>query len=159
MTSAPAVSPKPVQLRRLSGWRKPAGAVSVARPGFWGNWIVAGDPGRLWIKHWDKGTVTTVDVRLSYPISQAEAAMLHRDWLQGIDVLSGPDLGPFSPDFLRLARPLLAEKRAATLARLPELRGRDLACWCCLPVRDEADQCHRSNLMCLANRETADVGV
>lgn len=26
-----------IQQRRLKGWRKPAGAVSVARPGRWGN--------------------------------------------------------------------------------------------------------------------------
>lgn len=157
MTSAP---PRPVQLRRLAGWHKPAGAVSVARPGFWGNWIVAGDRGRLWIRHWaDDGSRVTVEATYSFPIAPAEATALHRAWLAGEDVLTASPLGPFSPDFLAVARPLLAEKRAATLARLPELRGLDLACWCCLPVRDEADQCHRANLMCLANREAADVGV
>jgi hypothetical protein len=29
--------PVRIQQRRLKGWRKPAGAVSVARPGRWGN--------------------------------------------------------------------------------------------------------------------------
>lgn len=32
-----------MQLRRTKGWRLPEGAVSVARPGFWGNPFRIGD--------------------------------------------------------------------------------------------------------------------
>ena len=34
--------PERIQLRRTKGWRKPAGAVVVARPGKWGNPHVVG---------------------------------------------------------------------------------------------------------------------
>ena len=37
--------PERVQLRRTKGWRKPAGAVVVARPSRWGNPFVAGRDG------------------------------------------------------------------------------------------------------------------
>jgi hypothetical protein len=36
--------PKRVQLRREKGWRKPEGAVVVARPSVWGNVWRVGDP-------------------------------------------------------------------------------------------------------------------
>ena len=39
-------------------------------------------------------------------------------------------------------------QRAALLARLPELRGHDLACWCPLD-----GPCHADVLLELANRE------
>jgi Protein of unknown function (DUF3631)/Domain of unknown function (DUF4326) len=38
-------TPKRVQLRRTKGWRKPEGAISVARPHKWGNAFVVGTPG------------------------------------------------------------------------------------------------------------------
>lgn len=50
-----------IQLRRSRGWRLPDGAVSVARPGRWGNPYVVG-----------------IDARTA-----AEAVELHRGWLAG----------------------------------------------------------------------------
>jgi hypothetical protein len=37
-------SPKRIQLRRSKGWRKPEGAIVVARPSRWGNPIRIGAP-------------------------------------------------------------------------------------------------------------------
>lgn len=37
--------PERIQLRRVAGWRKPDGAVSVARPGKWGNPYTVADHG------------------------------------------------------------------------------------------------------------------
>jgi hypothetical protein len=37
--------PKRIQLRRTKGWRKPEGAISVARPHKWGNPYGVGTPG------------------------------------------------------------------------------------------------------------------
>lgn len=149
--SAP-VAPQAVQLRRLAGWRKPEGAVSVARPGVWGNWLVPGDRGRIWARHWDaQGSIVTLEATLPFPVTREEAVRTHRAWLAGEDVLGWPDLGPLRAEFVNLLRPLLAEKRAAVLARLPELRGRSLCCWCCLPVGDAPDECHRASLLDLAN--------
>jgi hypothetical protein len=38
-------TPRRVQQRRTKGWRKPDGAISVARPHKWGNPFVVGTPG------------------------------------------------------------------------------------------------------------------
>jgi hypothetical protein len=37
-------TPKRIQQRRIKGWRKPEGAISVARPHKWGNPFIVGDP-------------------------------------------------------------------------------------------------------------------
>lgn len=42
----------------------------------------------------------------------------------------------------------LVDERAKLLRRLPELRGKDLACWC-----PEGAPCHADILLELANRE------
>ncbi|WP_239029233.1 DUF4326 domain-containing protein [Pseudonocardia acidicola] len=55
--------PRRIQLRRTKGWRKPAGAIVVARPGRWGNPFSVVELGR------------------------AEAIAAHRRWL-----LSRPEL-------------------------------------------------------------------
>jgi hypothetical protein len=39
------MSPQRIQLRRIKGWRKPEGAISVARPHKWGNPFVVGEHG------------------------------------------------------------------------------------------------------------------
>jgi len=72
---------KRVQLRRLKGWRKPEGAISVARPHKWGNPFKVG--------------VHAVDA--------AEAVRLYRQWLLGsplaaeLPELAGHDLMCFCP--------------------------------------------------------------
>lgn len=87
--------PHRIQRRRTKGWRMPAGALYVGRPGAWGN------PYRLHRKrhHIDRGMVT--------PQSHAEACVLFREyllwWLQqepkimraALDDLRGKDLACF----------------------------------------------------------------
>jgi hypothetical protein len=73
--------PSRVQLRRTKGWKKPDGAISVARPHEWGNPFKVG--------------VHAVDA--------TEAVQLYRRWLPGtrllyqISELSGHDLMCFCP--------------------------------------------------------------
>ena len=56
-----------IQLRRTKGWRKPDGAISVARPHKWGNPFVIGTPG----------------------VPDAETAVrLYREWLPESGLLS-----------------------------------------------------------------------
>jgi hypothetical protein len=69
----------------------------------------------------------------------AEVVARHRAWILGES--SDGALGP-----------RLAALRAQVLARLPELRGHNLACWCPLPAPGEADICHAAVLIALANR-------
>jgi hypothetical protein len=71
-----------IQLRRTKGWRKPVGAVVVARPTRWGNPFKVGEPG-----------IRTAE----------DAVRLYRQWLSGAPVrdrvseLAGCDLACWCP--------------------------------------------------------------
>ena len=75
-------APQRVQLRRTKGWRKPEGAISVARPHKWGNPFVVGEH----------------DIRTA-----EDAVRLYRQWLPGsplyqeLGELAGHDLMCFCP--------------------------------------------------------------
>ncbi len=45
-SAGPSMSPQRIQLRRTRGWRKPPGAVVVARPTRWGNPFPVAEHGR-----------------------------------------------------------------------------------------------------------------
>ena len=78
-----------------------------------------------------------------------KAVMLHRMWLLG--ALSYAELtAHFSPDVARE----LVEKRRRVLGSIPELRGKNVACWC--PI-DEP--CHANLLLQLANGESEQLAV
>jgi hypothetical protein len=70
--------PRRIQLRRTKGWRKPPGAVVVARPSRWGNPYAIGAP------HPATGE----------PLTREDAVALYRDHIAGADVgdLRGKDL-------------------------------------------------------------------
>jgi len=59
------MTPRRVQLRRTKGWRKPEGAVVVARPSKWGNPYRIGAPTPLY----------------NWPVNRAEAVESFRDWM------------------------------------------------------------------------------
>lgn len=95
-----------IQLRRTKGWRKPEGAVVVARPSRWGNPFKAGS---RCIGLWRDGLVD-----YSYPeheMDREEAVERFRDWIEN------------SSDW----RAVLMRKN------VHELRGKTLACWCPQP--------------------------
>lgn len=116
-------TPRRIQLRRTKGWRKPQGAVVVARPTKWGNpFRPVRQPSGLW--------VATDDNDVTYeafgPFRSHKDALIYCARLfEEVEV----DLG------------LLADRVDVT-----ELRGKDLCCWCPL------DQlCHADVLLALAN--------
>lgn len=98
--------PERVQLRRVKGWRLPAGAVKVDRSSVFGNPFVIME-----------GVTDATFVVAAF-----------RRWLAGED-------------------PSFPARRAALLHRLPELRGKDLACWC-----RPGEPCHADVLLEVANR-------
>lgn len=116
--------PKRIQLRRTKGWRKPEGAIVVARPTVWGNSWTARDIGELY----GVGIVA----------GRAMAAAKFADeW--SVVLSSDNDIRH------RLGYP---ESAHIVDIIVDQLGGHDLACWCPL------DQpCHADVLLDLANAE------
>lgn len=143
--------PEPFQASRAKGARKPEGGVLVTRPGFWGNWIVPGDPGRIWVEVREAGGMARLTARLPFAVSQSEAVEWHADWLETGRVPLGVILAVKSP-----LQQLLNRKRTQSLRRMPELRGKRLGCACALPAPGQADLCHRATLAARAAAVTWD---
>lgn len=134
--------PARVQLSRSAGWRLPVGAVVVGRPGPYGNWyrVVAPLPRagrRLYgIERAVKGTSPVV-LNRTHVTPRAAAADCVALFRGDLEQALSPATGQF-------ARP---EARALA-ARLHEIRGRPLACWCPPDM-----PCHADALLALANAE------
>jgi hypothetical protein len=98
------VSPQRIQLRRTKGWRKPEGAIVVARPTRWGN------PFRI---------TDCIEAGFADTQDTARQVCVHafRDWLNGNRWADATGLAA-------------DRRRDDYLAALPALRGHDLACWC-----------------------------
>lgn len=160
-------APRRVQLSRRAGYRKPEGAVVVARPSRWGNpFPVAGD--------WIVWTALALGYRADKAGRRAAAVALHRAWLTGEPVVLGQGAAP--PDdryanggvlvfadgaeiemsewcrgiagvFSTLTedRPVLPARPTVEEIRA-ELAGHDLACWCPLD-----GPCHGDTLLAIAN--------
>ncbi|AMV25490.1 hypothetical protein VT84_13915 [Gemmata sp. SH-PL17] len=118
--------PKRVQLKRTKGWKKPPECVVVARPTVFGN-------------PWSLKDATASG--LFTPEGAAEICVNEfRAWLTRDQSL------PICRESEILVR--LKSRRDELLKHLPELKGRDLACWC-----PEGSPCHADVLLEMANRE------
>jgi len=116
------MSPQRIQLRRTKGWRKPDGAVIVARPSKWGNPYKIGERIRR-----DDPLAAHIDIPGGWGALVAVSLLTNQ---QAVDAFY---------DYI-LQRP------AMWLAACDELAGHDLACWCPL------DQpCHADVLLEVAN--------
>ena len=107
------MTPQRIQQRRTKGWRKPEGAVSVARPGIWGNpYRVA----RVNRTTWD--VLHHREVLASWPTQD----MARADAVMRLTRLFDHDRDPWGKDRIRA-----------------ELAGKDLMCWCPLDAPCHAD--------------------
>lgn len=117
-----------IQRRRTKGWRKPPGAVSVTRPGPWGNPFtraMAEDLGYL--------TDTTPEEEAARWLT-----LIFRDWLT-----RGPASAWWYADGEATWRRMRQD--------LPTLRGKTLVCWCPTTTRTGAPwPCHADVLAELA---------
>lgn len=148
-----------IRLERVKGYRKPAGAVVVARPSKWGNpFPIDGD--------WITWTGLALGYRGDAAGRRAASVALYRAWLTGGPVTPGPLAGSTEGGALeftdgssatmsehimgiaRFASVVAADSPVIPVERpsLDELRGRDLGCWCRLDVA-----CHADVLLDLAN--------
>jgi hypothetical protein len=98
-----------IQLRRTKGWRKPEGAIVVARPSKWGNPCRVSDY-PTWVHETDRRLMAVNDF----------GAFLR-------DAIQSPWEHPHTITFRVIAE------------SLGELRGHDLACWCPLDQPCHAD--------------------
>jgi hypothetical protein len=118
--------PKRIQLRRTKGWRKPAGAIVVARPSKWGNpFTISGAIESEWATTEKQARKLAVDAFRDC-LTRGEES----EWWSAA----------CAAHFIRITE------------NLDELRGRDLACWC--PLIDEFGHrvpCHADVLLQLAN--------
>lgn len=116
------MTPQRIQLRRTKGWRKPEGAIVVARPSRWGSpWRVRPDGSGGW----------TVDG----PPFAATGLVVQQHTAVGIAVEA-------------YRRALVAGELEFIPGAVSDmLRGHDLACWC--PLHQP---CHADVLLELANR-------
>lgn len=115
--------PERIQLRRRKGWRKPPGAVVVARPTLWGNpWRVAPYGEDIWVTHQlGSGQTDRVVPVGSVTEGRRIAVDLYERALHAGELLFD-----------------------ATAVR-GELAGHDLACWCPL-----YEPCHADVLLRVA---------
>lgn len=124
-----------IQRLREAGWKKPAGAVYVGRPGIFGNPFAAKIPSG------ESGLATTTRQNLAdefraWLTMPLVRRMTRNGWADVTYGGSDNYLGiPFSG-------------RRVILDRIHELRGKDLMCWC--PV---SQPCHADVLLELANKE------
>lgn len=112
--------PQRIQRQRTKGWRKPANTVVVTRPSVFGNPFSVAKLREAGFRGSDAGL-------------KAICAEVFRQWLKG----SARDWMGAESD----------ARRTAILARLPELRGKNLACWC-----KPGYPCHADVLIEMANR-------
>ncbi len=117
--------PERLQLSRRMGYRKPEGAIVVARPSRWGNPFPIGEEVQVSVVAGEIAMIT---------MTRAMAVDCYRDLMRG-RLRRDPDDHPDDAAYVQRWHDGLAE-----------LRGHDLACWCPL------DQpCHADVLLELAN--------
>ncbi|WP_026986535.1 DUF4326 domain-containing protein [Fodinicurvata fenggangensis] len=135
--------PQRIQRKRTKGWRMPAGAVYVGRPSVFGN---------ITSCSWPYGCPHSPDFERHVWEDENGAVHPYRCCVDAYRHLldSGLTGGGTYTGKISFALEAAAgyPTRTAILERLPELRGRDLACWCSLDK-----PCHADVLLDLANRE------
>lgn len=133
------VKPRRIRMSRQRPWRAESPeAVIVARPSRWGNPFAVGS--QVWIV--SAPGDPEAEFELLSVDSREVAAGAFYEWLTG--QWSVRDLD---------------ERRAWMLAHLPDLAGRDLACWCPLGMGEGGvHQCHAEALLDLANGAQGQVG-
>ncbi|WP_116996339.1 DUF4326 domain-containing protein [Desertimonas flava] len=160
--TTPVDRPRRIRLRRTKGWRKPDGAVVVARPSRWGNPFRLGTPHglvRYGPRHLERfGRAWDYEGRISADGNR------HDMWFAADDIVETYVRYATAAEAVELFRLTLTAPTPAMLMAFPsggghlarftvddvaQLAGHDLACWC------PFDQpCHADVLLELANLAT-----
>lgn len=139
------MTPQRITLSRTKGWRMPPNTRVVTRATIFGNPFAVGDPGRWWVPNPDGSRGW--DVAYLMPAMNAyQAVTFFSAWLHQ------PRSLPAYPTALNgsgkaVTFLAMSNRREEILARLPYLRGMNLACFC-----KPGCPCHADVLLELANR-------
>jgi hypothetical protein len=136
MTRSAAVR---IQRSHAKGWRMPEGALSVTRPGPFGNPWIVGPPSAVIVSR------GVPPILLPMTLTARGAVDRFRRWLSGE---FGDVAGSDHPLYGLV---LVPDYRHEMLSRIGELRGRDLACWCPIISRGVYVPCHADVLLELVN--------
>jgi hypothetical protein len=135
------MTPARITLSRAKGWRMPENTVKVDRSTCYGNPWGIGNPGSLKLREMPS------DYLIRLPVDQATAVEAFRLWLTETPawwMIPPPDY--FTVRGWDSLWSSLNFHRNAISQRLPELRGKNLACWC-----KPGAPCHADVLLELAN--------
>ncbi|HST84640.1 MAG TPA: DUF4326 domain-containing protein [Kineosporiaceae bacterium] len=147
-----------IQLRRIKGWRKPEGAVVVARPTKWGNPFILRDqtmglvqePGIGGDREWDyEGRISAPETSHDFYFGDGRIVHCWNRWATRTEVVELFRLTLTEPTVsMRMAYPSKGGRFAKVTVEdiRRELAGKDLACWC-----DPDVACHADVLLELAN--------
>jgi hypothetical protein len=122
----PSYKPKRIQRKRVAGWRMPANAVSVTRPGKFGNPFLVG----MYVMLGDGKNMSGLSYMICLDPKRATPAYTH---------IETPEQAVNIYREYRRRFPL-------SKAAIAEIRGKDLACWC--PLNQV---CHADVLLEIAN--------
>ena len=124
----------------------PENTVKVDRATIWGNPYAVGSPGQWWVPRAEPKAGWEVSYHMNGPVCVYAAVIFFSAWLHNKDALA-----PRPAQLTRLGRATVQHamdcRRDLILARLPELRGKNLACWC-----KPGTPCHTDVLLELANK-------
>lgn len=126
--STQVTTPRRIQLRRTKDWRKPEGAIVVTRPGKWGNPFTVAMAIEAEYQHPHRAVVANYEM-----------------WVKGHAFYQDV----YEDGSSRFDRRWVQE-------HLPDLAGKDLACW--RPLVDEHGEqfpCHADVLLALVSEVTA----
>lgn len=159
--------PERVQLRRTKGYRKPEGAVVVARPTMWGNPFAFHQDMRGLVRYGPEheerfGRAWDFEGRCSGPDNR------HDMWFSRDDVVETYVRWATREEIVELFRLTIVAPTPGMVMAWPsarghflgsitvdtiraELAGRDLACWCAI-----GQPCHADVLLAIANAERED---
>jgi hypothetical protein len=149
--------PERIQIRRTKGWRKPEGAIIVARPSPWGNPFPIDGSWAMW-------TAVGLGFMGDKAGRRQAAVVLHKAWITGANEIprqpirtnggalefgdgSVVSLGDHCANIALVAAGMYDGPTVRERPDLEPLRGHDLACWCDLSV-----PCHADVLLELANQ-------
>lgn len=155
------MTPQRIQLSRKKGYRKPEGAIVVARPSKWGNPFKVGDEmGGL--VHYGPAHLDRFGRSWDFEGRISKAGSSHHMWLASDDIVETYIRWATRDEVVELFRLTLFDPTPGMRLAYPsrsghfmkvtvddivrELHGHDLACWCPLD-----EPCHADVLLELAN--------